>query len=173
MTNPSLFVQALLSDRRASEIPAEDDIFEFLLGSWQMEAVLHDPHGGVRNTQGELHACRVLEGRAIQDLFIFPSRALRASGAPARGDRYATTIRTYDRPSRAWNVIFINPAAQETNARLVARRQGSDILMEGTLADSSPIRWGYTAVTPTSFRYRAERLQADTWSLYLELFGRR
>ena len=32
--------------------------------------------------KGEVHAAWVLEGRAIQDLFIFPRRANRSSGAP-------------------------------------------------------------------------------------------
>ena len=141
-----------------------------------MDAVLYDRQGRTRNTQGELLSAWVLEGRAIQDLFIFPSRALRASGAPSEGDRYGTTIRTYDRAQRAWNVSFINPAAPETNAQLVARRHGRDITMEGTLADGSAIRWGYRGpTTPTSFHYTAERLWSDThaWAVYLELLGRR
>lgn len=175
MTSTNPFAQALLSDRRSQEIPQEDDIFDFLIGSWQMEAVLYDRQGRTVRTRGEIHASWILEGRAIQDLFIFPSRTLRASGTPSRGDRYATTIRTYERNARVWNLIFINPAAVETNARLVARRVGNDIAMEGALADGSPIRWGYTGLTPTSFHYKAERMWQDTgtWSVYLELIGRR
>jgi hypothetical protein len=37
---------------------------------------------------------------------------------PVKGDRYATTIRTYDPAIRAWRVIFVNPASPETNAQL-------------------------------------------------------
>ncbi len=51
-----------------------------MIGSWEMEAVLHDTEGGVHRTKGELHASWVLEGRAIQDLFIFPRRADRRDG---------------------------------------------------------------------------------------------
>jgi hypothetical protein len=116
----------------------------------------------------------VLEGRAIQDLFIFPRRADRSTGLPARGDRYATTVRTFDRTLGAWRVNFINPADNETSAQLVARRCGPDILMEGKLSDSTPIRWRYESITPTSFHYTAEKLHSDgSWQLYLELFGNR
>jgi hypothetical protein len=117
----------------------------------------------------------VLEGRAIQDLFIFPRRADRTAGVPVQGDRYATTIRTYDGTLRAWRVNFINPAADETSGRLIARRRESMIEMEGKLSGGTSIRWRYDSVTPTSFHYSAEKLVDDeeSWRLYLELFGTR
>jgi hypothetical protein len=47
--------------------------------------------------------------------------------------------------------------------------------MEGKLRGGKPIRWRYFSITPTSFHYTAEKLEADgkSWQLYLELFGRR
>ena len=163
-----------MSSQRAPELADADDIFGWLIGSWEVEAVLHGK-GGTEKRRGEVHASWVLEGRAIQDLFIFPRRADRSSELPRHGDRYATTIRTYDRPLRAWRVNFINPAADETSAQLIARRVGSGILMEGRLSGGTPIRWRYRTITPTSFSYTAERLGDDdkSWVLYLELFGKR
>jgi hypothetical protein len=165
------FLEALTSSHRADV----DDIFGWLIGSWEVEAVLHDGMGGVEKRRGEVHASWVLEGRAIQDLFIFPSRADRASALPASGDRYATTIRTYDRTLGVWRVNFINPAADETSAQLIARREGNQIVMEGRLSNGTSIRWQYVTRTSTSFHYQAERLASDgkSWVLYLELFGRR
>jgi hypothetical protein len=168
------FADALVSAQRAPELADVDDIFGFLVGSWNLDAVLFDPEGQTRRSRGELHASWVLEGRAMQDLFIFPRRADRVSGIPARGDRYATTIRTYDRTRQAWRVTFINPAAPETGAQLIARRKGECIVMEGELSDGTPIRWRYVTIEATSFHYTAERLRDhDTWQLYLELFGTR
>jgi len=114
-----------------------------------------------------------LEGRAIQDLFIFPRRSDRSSSPPIEGDRYSTTIRTYDRKLKAWRVVFINPAAEETSAQLIGRRKGDGIEMEGELSAGTPIRWRYMTVTPTSFHFTAEKVKPDgkTWQLYLELFG--
>src|SRR4051794_31732851 len=127
MTTHQTFLDALVFSRRAAELADVDNLFEFLIGSWDLEAVLHDQAGQTQRRRGELHAVWVLEGRAIQDLFIFPRRADRASGGPAQGDRYATTIRTFDRMREAWRVDFINPAASETSAQLMARRRGQDI----------------------------------------------
>ena len=175
MAIPQAFLDALPSADRAPEISEEDDIFGFLIGSWEIDAVLYAAGGGQQKSKGEVHATWVLEGRAIQDLFSFPRRVDRASGVPAHGDRYATTIRTFDRVLRAWRVDFINPADSETSAQLFARREGGDILMEGKLRNGMPIRWGYQRVTPTSFHYTAERLRSEgeSWELYLELFGSR
>ncbi len=175
MTIPQGFLEALPSPRRVADLSDEADIFGFLIGSWELDALLHEVDGTTCRMKGELHASWVLEGRAIQDLFIFPRRVDRSAGTPARGDRYATTIRTYDRGLNAWRVTFINPADDETCARLMARRRGQEIAMEGELADGTPIRWGYQAIIPHSFHYSAERLQDDgrSWRLYLELFGKR
>ena len=174
MTTPRAFLDALPSSRPAPELADVDDVFGFLIGSWDVDAVLYDAEGRTRKVAGEVHASWVLEGRAIQDLFIFPRRADRASETRAAGDRYGTSIRTYDRTRKAWRVNFINPAAEETSAHLVARRNGEQIEMEGKLADGTPIRWRYVTFSPTSFHYTAEmRRGDDAWQLYLELFGQR
>jgi hypothetical protein len=175
MRSRNAFLDALASPRRSPELDEVDDVFGFLIGSWDIDAILHGPDGQARRTQGEIHATWVLEGRAIQDLFIFPRPADRTSGAPGPADRYATTIRTYDRRHGAWRIVFINPAAVETNAELLARRDGQCIAMEGKLADGTSIRWRYEDVTARSFHYSAHRLDGvgRTWTLYLEIFGRR
>lgn len=175
MTTQQRFLDALVSPQQAPDLADADDIFGFLIGSWDVEAVLHDANGRTQKRTGEVHASWVLEGRAMQDLFIFPRRADRASGSPAAGDRYATTIKTYDRTLNAWRLNFINPAADETSAQLIARRGGPGIEMEGKLSGGTPIRWQYVSITPTSFHYRAEKLGSDgkSWQLYLELFGTR
>ncbi len=175
MISPNGFVSALVSSQRSPELENVDNVFGFLIGSWDIEAVLHDLEGRTRRTRGELHASWVLEGRAIQDLFIFPRRVDRTPAVRVSGDRYATTIRTYDGKLSAWRVVFINPAAVETNAELVARRDGEAIAMEGSLADGTPIRWLYEDVTVKSFHYSAHRLGSDgrTWQTYLEISGKR
>jgi hypothetical protein len=175
MMTPQAFLEALPSAGPAPELAGTENIFGWLIGSWDIDAVLSGAKDEVQKSQGEVHASWVLEGRAIQDLFIFPRRVDRHSGIPAHGDRYATTIRTYDRSLNVWRINFINPAADETSAQLIARRDGSDIVMDGKLADGTPIRWRYEALTATSFHYSAEKMRPGdkSWHLYLELFGKR
>lgn len=175
MSVQSEFLKALSSTQRAPELAEVDDVFGWMIGSWEMDAILHHRSGQKQLSKGELHASWVLEGRAIQDLFIFPSRAERQFARPAKGDRYATTIRTYDPKLKSWRVTFINPACQETNAQLRARLVGSNVEMEGKLDDGTPIRWRYRNITPISFYYMAEKMEegGKSWLLYLELLGKR
>jgi len=175
MPIPHQFLDALVCDRRAPEFAEVDDIFGWMIGSWEMDAVVHNAGGHNHEVKGEMHASWVLEGRAIQDLFIFPRRADRHSGIPLQDDRYGTTIRTYDKKLKAWRVNFINPASDETSAQLLARRNGNCIDMQGHLSDGTPVRWRYESFTASSFHYVAEKLQQDgkSWRLYLELFGKR
>jgi hypothetical protein len=169
------FLEALSSPHKASELADVDDIFGWMIGSWEMKAVLYNAAGGEHRTKGELHASWVLEGRAVQDWFIFPRRIDRSNGSPGRDDRYGTTIKTFDRKLKAWRVYWTNPADDETSAELIARREGQGIMMEGKLRYGTRIRWRYFTITPTSFHYTVEKLEADgeSWQLYLELFGKR
>lgn len=101
MTAQQDFVVALISSERSRDLADADDLFGFLIGSWELEAVLYDASGQEQKSKGELLVSWVLEGRAIQDLFIFPRRVDRASGVPPQGDRYGTSIRIYDRTLKA------------------------------------------------------------------------
>lgn len=138
MTMPQAFVDALVSAGPASEFAEIDGIFGFLIGSWDIEAILHGADGRIQRSRGEIHGSWVLQRRAIQDLFIFPRRADPASGVPTQGDRYVTTIRTYDWTLQAWRVNFINPAAGETSARLIARRSGRSLKWRGRSQTARP-----------------------------------
>lgn len=173
MAAQSAFVNALIAAQAAPEWSGDENIFGFLIGSRKLDAILYDGRGGQRKTRGELHASWVLEGRAIQDLFIYSRRGERSGEKPAAGDRYATTIRTYDPARRAWRIDFINPADEQTSAQLLARKRGEVIVIEGKLSGGTPIRWGYDAITSNSFHYTAQKQDAKgSWQLYLELFGR-
>jgi len=45
VTNTNVFVDALVSSRRATDLADVDDIFGFLVASWEVEAVLYDASG--------------------------------------------------------------------------------------------------------------------------------
>ena len=75
------FAEALLSRQANSALPLEDDWFAPLLGDWEFD--YQDRSG--RRLQGEWYFRRALDGMAIEDLFICPSR----TGSMAR--RYGCT----------------------------------------------------------------------------------
>jgi len=154
---------------RAPEIPESHDAYGWLVGSWTLDVRRYRVDTAGRGLEGEAHFGWVLEGRAIQDVWILPRRGHR-SPPPEKGfDTYGTTLRVWDAALQAWRVTWVNPV---TGARdeLVGRRVGPDIVQVGRHADGTPIRWLFTETTPDSFRWTGEALAADgrTWTLEAE-----
>ena len=69
----AVLYEATAAAQRSPEISEADDVYGWLVGSWQLD-VLHYKGEDVssQNLQGEAHFAWVLEGRAIQDLWIMP-----------------------------------------------------------------------------------------------------
>jgi hypothetical protein len=169
VTQETQFYAALTASGRSREIPESADVYGWLMGSWELDVYDHAPDGTVRRAKGEVHFCWVLEGRAVQDVWIIPPRSERTEGLGKAGNRYGFTIRVWDPSTEAWRITWINPV---TGARdeLVGRRSGNDIVQEGRHSDGTPIRWSFTDITADSFRWLGEALNPDgeAWNLEVE-----
>jgi len=47
-------------------------LYGWLVGDWTMETVMHTPDGKTNERQGKISFAWVLEGRAIQDVWVLP-----------------------------------------------------------------------------------------------------
>jgi hypothetical protein len=168
------FVESLSPTSRAPDINPEDDLYGFLVGSWELDLVAYSDDDNVTYSTGEAHCARVLDGRAIQDVFINPQRPDRTPHSPKFANWFGTTFRYFDPTIRAWRVFWFNPD-DGVRAELVARRRGNEIVQEGHFPDGTPIRWTFSEITPDSCRWRGERLEPDgkTWRLQVEFHARR
>ncbi len=124
------FAEVLQSDTRSAEIKSESDIYGWLIGSWKIRAVDYEEDGSKKETLAEWHFARVLEGRAIQDVFIVPARDQRSAGASKERNRYGTSVRYYDPEKDVWHITWINPVRSVEN-HLVGRKVGNEIVQEG------------------------------------------
>src|SRR5262245_21361083 len=167
------FEKALAAGGRAGEIPAEMDAYNFLLGDWELD-VLH--YWGVNvsalGIDGEVHARRVLEGRAVQDVWIMPRQ--RAARLDKKLNMYGTTLRVWDSVIQAWRISWSNPAGDHYEEQ-AGRRSGSDIVQIGCRPDGTPTRWRFTEITPISFHWLGESLGPDgkSWKLEGEFRAKR
>jgi hypothetical protein len=111
---------------------------------------------------GEIHFGWVLEGRAIQDVWILP------------GVFYGTTLRVYDPGLDAWHILWSDPLRQ-FYTRQIGRAQGDDIVQEGTNEAGEAVRWSFTKITRDAFRWIGERSSdgGKTWQLQAEYSARR
>jgi hypothetical protein len=78
----------LAAPGRSPEIPEASDVCGWLVGRGELEVL---PYKAVdvraRHIRGEAHFFWVLEGRAIQDVWIMP-RGLGSSSRPGQGQQY-------------------------------------------------------------------------------------
>jgi hypothetical protein len=163
------FLAALSAPARAADIAAEDDVYGWLIGSWEMDVVHYRTDLGDAPRRGEIHFGWVLEGRAVQDVWIMPP-----TGTPGDDEMYGTTLRVWDPALQAWRVTYINPRTGQRD-ELVGRRVDGQLVQIGTHADGTPIRWNFTDITRDSFRWTGVALAQDgvTWALEAEFHARR
>lgn len=166
------FCAALAAPSSAPSSTEVPDLYGWLIGAWDAEVVDHLPAGTDRRQSAEMHFAWVLEGRAVQDVWIAPARGER-SGPPGAGNRYGATLRWWDASIAAWRVAWTSPASGAEN-RLVARQVGPDVVQTGADAAGRLIRWIFTDIRADRFHWRGEAsLDGGTWICETEFFARR
>lgn len=169
----SEFHSAVAATGRSPEIPESADAYGWLVGSWELDVRHYWTDLTGRGIKGEVHFSWVLEGRAVQDVWIMPRRVDRAAGVDEALDMFGTTLRVWDPSIEAWRITWINP---RTRARydLVGRWSDGDVVQVGA-HDGTPIRWIFSDITPDSFRWTGEVLSADgrAWVLQGDFRARR
>jgi hypothetical protein len=175
MTDSDTFFWTILrADGRSPELADAPALYDWLIGSWVAEVIDVQDDGTPRSGPAEIHFAWVLEGRAIQDLWIAPPRALRSAGLPQKGNRFGTSLRVYDPALGAWRVTWINPVTL-AHDHLIGRKEGDDIVQEGRREDGTLTRWSFREITPDSFHWFGEGStdEGKTWQLQAEFKARR
>ena len=138
----------------------EAETFDRLVGTWDADFSFHREDGTVYHKKGELHFGWVMDGRAIQDLWI---------GYPTDGQQehsMGTTFRFFDTKLKQWRIMFINP---KSNYVVTAQggREGDRIVLRGADTDGLPLRWTFSEITPDSFHWQGEKSHdsGKTWKI--------
>ena len=167
--------RALVAAGRSSEIPESEDVYGWLIGSWDLD-VLHYRGAATSdlNLKGEAHFGWVLEGRAIQDVWIMPGLSDRTADTDKSSNMYGTTLRVWDPQIKAWRITWINPVRGHYETQ-IGRWSGTDIVQIGARPDGTPTRWMYREIARDSFHWTGESLMPDgkTWKLESEFRARR
>jgi hypothetical protein len=174
-SNPRTFLEGLASKGPAAEYADQLMLYGQFVGDWLAEAIEFAADGTVTHSHWDIRFDWVLEGRAIQDLWITPPREGKEVSWSQVGNRYSTTIRVYDPEIDAWHIIWINPPNGNITRQL-ARRAGDEIIqLSGVDAAGSMTRWVYRDMTRDSFRWCNERSadQGKTWRLVQEMRAKR
>jgi hypothetical protein len=140
-------------------------LFGQFVGDWQIveDRYLQDDGTWIKS-RGELHVNWILEGRALQDTFMTydeKSHRMVPDG---------TTLRYYDRKIDAWHVVWFSPI-QGAIKQLIGRKVGDEIVLERKTDKGYLVKWIFSEITASSFRWHSEESRDDgkTWTLREEM----
>jgi hypothetical protein len=138
--------------------PPEARLFDRVAGAWDVDYTdIRDD--GTRDTiRGQLLAGWVLDGRALQDVWI--------QFAKPGEDRFiGTTIRFYDPDRKTWRVTWVSAIAKAVTVLEGGEEDGRIALYSD--GPRGRTRWSFSNITDKSFVWRGE-LSSDggkTWRL--------
>jgi hypothetical protein len=166
------FTDTLLARGPHPSLGEHAQTYSRVMGSWRGLLHNHMLGRGAPPVSVEAHFAWVLEGRAVQDVWITPARAERGSGAPAL-DWYGSTLRVFEPVSGGWRTVWTDPVSG-LRIELLGRRQGDDIVQIGTRG-GRPIRWTFSQIRADSFVWQGHILNVDgkTWDLEVDIQFRR
>ena len=113
MTGSQSLIAALHADGPPPDIAAKMNLYGQFVGPWDMQVAAFEDNGTRHAGRGEIHFGFVLEGRAVQDVWMIPRRADRRPDTPhmpVAGNWYGTTLRVYDPGLDAWHIAWSDPA---------------------------------------------------------------
>lgn len=138
----------------------EAHVFDRFIGTWDCDYTRHLDDGSTRHAKGELEFGWILDGRAIQDIWIsYPTEA----GKPRD---IGTTVRFLDTRSKLWRVIFVNPTYGAL-MDMKGGQEGDRIVLRGVDDDGTMLRWSFNDITAEKFTWRGEKSRdgGKTWEL--------
>lgn len=170
ITSKSLgFCQALIASGPASDRAGKMMLYGQFIGSWNGTVIVHRPDGQRFENSCEVLFDWALAGRAVQDIWIAPSRRTRAAGA--EDGMYGTTLRVYDPKTDQWEITWIDPVRRNFN-RMLGRSVGNEIIQEYRDEGGNICQWCFTDIHPDSFHWisRESKDGRSAWNLTAEFF---
>lgn len=168
------WLQALQSKKPNAALARELDLYGRFVGAWDVDIDFYPPDAPPKRAKAEWHFSWVLDGRAIQDVFIFPSRAVRAGKPNEPWWFYGSTFRWFDPALDAWHITYFEPT-RPFALRQVGRAVGPDIVQMSDEVDGVIRRWRFVDITSKSFRWigEASNDKGVTWTLEMEMRAQR
>ncbi len=172
----SSFAQALHADGPEPTRATELALYGWLVGRWDFDVTTILEDGTTHQGHGEIHAGWVLQGRAIQDVWMIPRLQDRRPGLeplPGAGNWYGTTLRIYDPALAAWRILWSDPATGFFTQQ-IGRAQGRDIVQTGPDPRGGSMRWVFSEIERDSFHWTGEHSGDDrSWRREVDIRARR
>lgn len=138
-----MFYDALLAEKEGY-IPEEYDWYAPLIGDWTFDYL--EPDG--RALKGEWFFRKVLEGTAIEDIFICPSRDTKETNPQPDGE-YGVAVRMYNAEKCCYDMTYV---CTKYTTRLEIHKVNGKI--ECTILDDPTSKWVFSDITSNTFHWQ-------------------
>lgn len=143
-------------------------LFGQFVGDWDiLESRYLRGDGQWVQQRGELHWGWILDGKAVQDVWLHFDETGRLIPD-------GTTVRFYDHRIDAWHSIWVSPNHHGVMS-FVGRQVNDEIVLEGRGLDGNLLKWIFYEISPNSFNWRGEESndQGKSWVVTEEMQIRR
>jgi len=169
-TDPRLDMTATLQAVKPN--PSLGDQANFLarlVGTWDVDYTDYLKDGSTLRRTGEFTIGWIMDGRAIQDVWIVDPW-----GTHVEREVY-TEVHYFEPKSRTWQAVFVDPQ-EGSIARLTSTELSKDryVLVTHDLGGKDT-RWSFSDIRPDSFEWRDETSSdgGKTWSLHSDYHMKR
>jgi hypothetical protein len=134
-----------------------------VVGTWDVEYTDYLKDGTASHRTGQFIVGWVLDGRAVQDLWIVDPMA-------GKEREVYTTLYYFEPKSRSWHATFVDPEHGSVLA-FQSKVAGNDrFVLESQDSDRKTTRWSFNDIRPDSFTWRDEQSSdgGKTWRLKSE-----
>ncbi|HET9368580.1 MAG TPA: hypothetical protein VFO22_10945 [Candidatus Udaeobacter sp.] len=138
----------------------EAQVWDRFIGTWDCEYTFFLDDGSKRQSRGEIEFGWILDGRAVQDIWItYPNEAGKERGI-------GTTVRFFDGKSKMWRIVFVGPRYNAL-VTLQGSAEGDRIVLRGLDDEGAMLRWSFNDIKADSFVWRGEKSRdgGKTWKL--------
>jgi hypothetical protein len=145
-------IAVLPSSLPHASLGSNAQLFDQFVGTWDSDYVTFAPDGTATRLRGEVIFGWIIDGRALQDVWI----TYAADNTPPGERDIGTSIRVYDPRLATWRVVWVHPAS----GVLISLRGGAvgdRIVLESGPGDGSQLRWSFNDIRPDSVVWRGER----------------
>lgn len=142
------FTEALTSKNKSDIIPEDKNYFGQFVGAWKFDGEYLNDKNELCTSKGEWIFSWILEGKAVQDVFIWPPRSER--NKPFSDNEYGTTLRFYNTETKKWDIIYTNVGVP---VLLEADKVGESIVL--TEKNEGKMQWIFSDITKNSFVWRS------------------
>jgi hypothetical protein len=141
-------------------------LFGQFVGNWKFDCTWLLPNNIKVEGEGEVSFGWILQGTAIQDVWIAKANNFSVKSPQNPPRIFGTTLRLYDQKINAWQCIYFAPKSDAVLS-FIAQKKGKEIVLESKTLLENPEKWIYSEITPSSFQWRSEHTQNNgkTWSV--------